>query len=544
MRCCVRLNGLQGRLFSKEVAIMRWRKSVLTLLACTVLAGAAGGGAGTGLGGGTAEAARTPASARRDNFYWLGQINKASDIINTDEGLLTQEEGHRFARAIAKVLADGNRPGADRPYNVILFEPYLIKAAGPEITKIHAGRSSQDMLTTVGIMEQREHLLAVADGLTRVQSDLIDLAEANRDTIIPNYTNGVAAQPNSLAHYLLAYANAYNRDMQRLRQYYKRLNRSPMGATVLNGTGWPLNRDRMASYLGFDGLAYNTYDAGQVFPQEAPIESGGIANCIAIHTTSFIEEIMQQYAQPRPWILLKEGGGNTYVSSAMPQKRNPGILNSCRTNASTLLGMSVEAMFRSHNIPAGMADGRLNGRTDVFPQAVKVLDGMDQILRNLVIHPDRSLEELNLDWTCSQEIADRLMKNHGIPFRTGHHFASEIVTYARAHNITPKEFTYDLARQVYARVVSEAKESGNAVDASLPAVFPMTAAEWESAKDPAAIVRNRAVKGGPQPAELDKMLRQAKAARDDDASWTRQTRDKLNAAEQRLNADFEAKLNG
>jgi argininosuccinate lyase len=57
-------------------------------------------------------------------------------------------------------------------------------------------------------------------------------------------------------------------------------------------------------------------------------------------------------------------------------------------------------------------------------------------------------------------------------------------------------------------------------------------------------VRNRAVKGGPQPAELDKMLRQAKAARDDDASWTRQTRDKLNAAEQRLNADFEAKLNG
>lgn len=248
-----------------------------------------------------------------------------------------------------------------------------------------------------------------------MQGDFIRLAEENKDTLIPNYTNGVAAQPNSLAHYFIAYANAYGRDMQRVREYYKRLNRSPMGSTVLNGTGWPLDRDRTAEYLGFDTIAYNTYDAGQIFPQEAPIETGGITNCIAIHTTSFIEEIMQQYAQPRPWIILKEGGGNTYVSSAMPQKRNPGLLNSCRTDASTLLGMSVEAMFRSHNIPAGMADGRLSGARDIMPQASKVLTSMDKILNNLVIDPARSLEELNLDWTCSQEIADELMKTTVFP---------------------------------------------------------------------------------------------------------------------------------
>ncbi|WP_418239310.1 lyase family protein [Dialister hominis] len=306
-----------------------------------------------------------------------------------------------MAHGIQKVLDEGNKPGGPRPTNVVAFEPYLIQAAGPEVTKIHAGRSSQDMLTTVGIMEQREHLMAMAKELDNVQRSLIKLAEENKDTIIPNYTNGVAAQPNSLAHHLIAYANAYNRDMQRVREYYARLNRSPMGSMVLNGTGWPLDRDRMADYLGFDSIAYNTYDAGQIFPQEAPIETGGITNAIAIHTTSFIEEIMQQYAQPRPWILLKEGGGNTYVSSAMPQKRNPGILNSCRTDASTLLGMSVEAAFRSHNIPAGMADGRLSGRMDIVPQATKVLSEFDRILNNLVIHPDRSLEELNLDWTCS-----------------------------------------------------------------------------------------------------------------------------------------------
>lgn len=470
----------------------------------------------------------------RDNFYWLGQINKASDVINTDEGLLTPEEGHAFAKGIDKVLRDGNLPGAARPHNVITFEPYLIKAAGPDVTKIHAGRSSQDMLTTVGIMEQREHLLTMAKKLNQVQGDFIRLAEENKDTLIPNYTNGVAAQPNSLAHYFIAYANAYGRDMQRVREYYKRLNRSPMGSTVLNGTGWPLDRDRMAEYLGFDTIAYNTYDAGQIFPQEAPIETGGITNCIAIHTTSFIEEIMQQYAQPRPWIILKEGGGNTYVSSAMPQKRNPGLLNSCRTDASTLLGMSVEAMFRSHNIPAGMADGRLSGARDIMPQASKVLTSMDKILNNLVIDPARSLEELNLDWTCSQEIADELMKNHGIPFRMGHHFASEIVTYARAHDITPRDFTYEDAKAIYAKV--------SVSDPNLPRSFPMTEEEWNHAKDPASIVRNRKVKGGPQPAELDKMIQMAKEELSDNRAWTEETEKKLASAEQKLNQDFDKLL--
>jgi len=482
------------------------------------------------ISGGTVFAADAP----RDNFYWLGQINKASDIVNTSEGLLTPEEGRNIAQGIRKVLADGSRPGAPRPANVVAFEPYLIKAAGPQVTKIHAGRSSQDMLTTVGIMEQREHLLDMAKELNKVQADLIRLAEENKETVIPNYTNGVQAQPNSLAHYLIAYANAYNRDMQRTREYFARLNRSPMGSTVLNGTGWPLNRDRMAAYLGFDGLAYNTYDAGQVFPQEAPIETGGITNCIAIHTTSFIEEIMQQYAQPRPWILLKEGGGNTYVSSAMPQKRNPGILNSCRGDASTLLGMSMEAAFRSHNIPAGMADGRLNGRRDLMPQGTKVLSGLDRILNNLVIKPERSLEELDLDWTCSQEIADELMKNHGIPFRTGHHFASEIVTYARANNITPKDFAYDKAQMVYEKLAKD--------DPVLPKAFPMTEDEWNHAKDPVAIIHNRKVKGGPQPAELEKMISMAKNDLADNENWVSRQEEKLAAAENKLNGDFQEML--
>ena len=185
-------------------------------------------------------------AAARDNFYWLGQINKATAVINTEEHLLTPEQGQRFARGIEAVLEQGEKPNGARPNLVITFEPLLIKAAGPEITKLHAGRSSQDMLTTVSLAMQREQLLELASELNAMQRSLVALAEKNQSTILPNYTNGVAAQPNSLAHYLLAYNDAFSRDAQRLQAYYGRINRSPMGACVLNGTGWPLNRDKMA----------------------------------------------------------------------------------------------------------------------------------------------------------------------------------------------------------------------------------------------------------------------------------------------------------
>jgi argininosuccinate lyase len=90
------------------------------------------------------------------------------------------------------------------------------------------------------------------------------LAEKHAATIVPNYTNGVAAQPNSYGHYLLGHARGLERDAQRIREAYAGIDRSPMGTTVLNGTSWPLNRQRMASYLGFPGVVDNAYDAAQI----------------------------------------------------------------------------------------------------------------------------------------------------------------------------------------------------------------------------------------------------------------------------------------
>lgn len=466
----------------------------------------------------------------RDEFFWLGEINKASVVINSEQGLLDETLAPKLAAAIAQVLEQGRAPGAARPSTVITFEPLLIQAAGEEVTLLHAGRSSQDMHATYRSAMLRDKLLELAAQLHQATGTLVALADQHAETIVPNYTNGVAAQPNSFGHYLLGHAAGLQRDAQRIREAYARIDRSPMGTTVLNGTGWPLDRQRMADYLGFSALLDNAYDASQIASMEQPVEVAGIVTSIALHAGNFIEDVLTQYAQTQPWILLEEGADNTYVSSAMPQKRNPGLLNSTRSDASTALTLAMGPVIQTHNITPGMSDPKDIGRNAAMvDSAISVLNKWDRVLRALVIDPQRALEELNSDWTASQELADVLMREHGLPFRVGHHFASEVVSYAKQHGIKPLDFPYTEAQRIYAQSVGH---DGH------PTELPISEERFRAALDPAAIVRNRATIGGPQPAEMERMLAAASEDLSAQQSWITERRAQIDQALATLDQDF------
>jgi len=292
----------------------------------------------------------------------------------------------------------------------------------------------------------------------------------------------------------------------------------------------------MADYLGFGALVDNAYDASQVAAVDLPVEAGSIVTSIALHTGSYIEDVMTQYAQPRPWILLREGGGttgggNTYVSSAMPQKRNPGLLNGTREQASNALALAMGPVFKAHNIPPGMPDAKsARANSAMIDSAARTLQGLDRILKALVIDPDRALEELNSDWTASQELADVLMRKYKLPFRAGHHFASEVVDYAKLNAIKPTDFPYAQAQAIYRKA---AAEMGLAA-----AELPMSEAEFRATLDPVAIVKNRATSGGPQPAEMDRMLGDARRRLDQQDDWIKERRAKIASALARLDTDF------
>lgn len=466
----------------------------------------------------------------RDQFFWLGEINKATAVINTDEGLLDKAKAPKIAAGIVKVMEDGAKPGAKRPFRVIEFEPLLISAAGQDVTLLHAGRSSQDMFATYRAAIMRDNLLSLADELNKASESLVKLAEEHAQTIIPNYTNGVAAQPNSLGHALLGHAAGFERDAQRIRQAYARIDRSPMGTTVLNGSSWPLNRTRMAEYLGFAAIVDNAYDAAQISSSEYPVEVAGIVTSVGLHVGHFIQDVLAQYGQTRPWILLQARGVNTRVSSAMPQKQNPILLTETRRDVSTALALAMGPVMRAHNITPGMQDPKEeSSNTEMVQSAIQFLKLFDRVLNALVINPERALEELNSDWTASQELADVLMSKYKVPFRVGHHFAAEVVKHGKANNIKPPDFPYAEARKIFLESVKE-------YSATLE--LPMSEQEFRSTLNPVAIVQNRRTVGGPQMSEMKRMLALAKQQLADQNQWINARRAAIDNARKRLDKDF------
>jgi argininosuccinate lyase len=385
------------------------------------------------------------------------------------------------------------------------------------------------MYATFRMARLRAEVLDFSDALDGLRDRLLDAASKNVNTIVPAYTNGVQAQPISYAHYLLAFNASFERDAQRIHELYRRLNRSAMGTAVLANSSWPLNRRRMADLLGFDDIIENALDAGQVTPSDVSLEAGAIASSTAIRIGMMLNDIHTQYHQTRPWLLLDESA--TYTSSAMPQKRNPGLIMRARESASDVVGLAQTVVFRNHNVTSGMTDYKSPWEEiKLFPEAIKMIKGMDRVLDALKIDPKRSLEELENDWTTSMELAEALQKESRIPFRVGHTFASGIVTEARHEGYLPKTFPFADAQKIYAATI----EKFGLPDAKLP----MTEQHFRQVLSPEFMVRTRVGIGGPQPAEVERMLAEARNTLVADKTWMKDTRGRLASSNEKLDKAF------
>jgi argininosuccinate lyase len=486
-----------------------------------------------------AQPARGVASALardQDMFYWFGRINMASTVANVELGIIPKELAGPIARGVAHSIDQAARPGGKRPNDVLQTEQIITDAAGPEATLIHTGRSRQDIHSTLTMAQLRTELLDWADALNGLRAQLQDMAEQHAETFVPSYTNGVQAQPISLAYYLLAFADSFERDAERLRQAWPRVDRSTLGAAVLANSSWPLDRRRLATLLGFGGLTLNGYDATQIAPEDVALEAVQIAGSNALRIGSLMQDIHVQYHQTRPWMLLAPG--RTYTSSAMPQKANPGVIQNTRTLASDVVASVQQVVMRAHNVTPGMIDYKYSwttpGGARTFSQAVQLLKNGTDVMASLRIDKARAQEELDSEWTTSMELAEALQHGHRIPFRVGHHFASEIVLHARKHQILPKAFPYAEAQRLYVEALKHFK---------LPeAPLPLDEATFRRTLSPADMVRTRVGPGGPQPAETRRMLGESRKVLAADRAWVEARRDALAAAEAELNNAFGALL--
>ena len=438
-----------------------------------------------------------------DTFYWLQQINRASVVCNVQSGLLTPDLARQIRGALNELQTEYQSDESLQEMELyIQFEPRLLKLAGQAASVLHVGRSSQDILATCSLMKNRHALMQLSENINVLRNALVQLAQRQQEALIPAYTNGVQAQPTLYAHYLLAQYEVFSRDVARIDECVKRYSFSPMGSGVCNGTGWPLDSSRMAELLGLKAPTRNAFDAGQCQGNDLPLEASQIVTAVMLHVNAFLADFMIQYSQARPWLVLTSNNG-VYMSSAMPQKRNPGLINDCRRDAGLVMAQAQSFPLRMQNLSLGMADLRDPYSTaSLFADACVVVRTLAGIVDSIAVDKERALQELNSEWTCTQELADTLVRSAHVDFRSGHSFASTLVTWARTNKRSPNTVRYD---EVCALWKPFAKDK----NARLPSEFPLSEKEFLECLHPQHIVENRKTAGSANPQQVSSMIKQA-----------------------------------
>jgi argininosuccinate lyase len=469
-----------------------------------------------------------------DAFHWLSEINKASAVMVVEQGIVPPTLAAPIAHAIATVIANGARLGADRPGDYLALEALLIEAGGPDVTRVHSGRSRQDIGATFIRLFLRDDLLVLLDTLNQARDAVLSLAERDPDAIVPAYTWGVQAQPTSFGHWLGAYEAALARAGERIRQCHARVNLSPLGSAALGTSSFPVNRPRLAELLGFSGVAENSLDATQIAPADLRAEAIGIASAAALTVGMLLADITQQYAQTRPWLILNQGS-RTGVSSIMPQKRNPSGLVHLRRLASTVAAGASVFAFQAHNVPSGMHDYKPDGPDAMLADATRMLADLAGLLPDFRFDADRALDEVNTEYSTTTELADVLQRDADVPFRAGHHFASELVTYGRANRLRPAEIPFAEAQRLYAHAVA---------GFGLSTTLPLTEPAFRETLSAQGMVRASKGMGGPQPAEVARMLGAQRGRLASDRNWVAEIRDHQAQADVRRDAAFAALRGG
>lgn len=426
------------------------------------------------------------------SIEWLDEINKASIVMLAETGIVPKDVAKRIARGIAQVIENESKDPASRRTSAdyLDYEPRLIAVAGQEASRLHTGRSRQDLASTIARMNLRDGLLHTIGALIADREKLLKRAEEHIETIIPAYTHGVQAQPTTFAHYLLAFESALARATERLQQAYTRVNKCPLGAAALATSSFPLDRNRLAELLGFDGLVENAYDANHLAPIDSALDVASAYAIAAVEMGMFAQDLHAQYAEPVPWFML--GAGElTGTSSIMPQKRNPAALEQLRAQSSILLSEMQTMTWVSHNNRTGMFDYRMYDPVP-YARALTVFRLFGSVVDALVVNKARALEEVQADYSTTTEIADALLQKAEVPFRIGHHFASKLTDYGRGKGLKLQEIPFAEAERIYEE---QAKTK-----------LPLTEKEFSEVISAEYMVFGRTGLGGPQVAEAKRML--------------------------------------
>lgn len=425
----------------------------------------------------------------------LIEIEKASFIMLCEQDILPVDQRLSIRYVLTSLNPQSLR---DRAYDAaqgedmyFVLETHLINAAGNCAANLHLGRSRNDLVRTASKMGIRRNLSYVIDALLQFAEVLLAFARHHQKTLCLEYTHTQQAQPATVGHYIAGLLQSMLRNLRRLEVAYSLEQTCPLGAGALTTSGFPINRQRLAGLLGFDAVAENSYDA--ISSCDFLCEPAAALAVLMVDLGRFMQHLHVWAAAEYGY--LQMGNAYTGISSMMPQKRNPCVLERMRATASLVLGKCHACMIAQHNTEW---EGNLEIATtpSLINESLKQSRDLLYLLRNQMA--TLALDEALLNkrtmesYAVMTELADALVRNTGVDYRTAHHIVSALVDECTSQRLLVSEITAEHIARHFRAVTCR--------DINIPAEILL------QSLDARRCVETRAVCGGPAAEALDAAL--------------------------------------
>lgn len=356
---------------------------------------------------------------------WANALHKVS-VLNRDE---CQQLQQALNELLSEVREDPTAVAVGGDEDIHSFvEAALIAKVGDLAKKLHTGRSRNDQVATDLRLWCREQAGVLQQSLKQTQQALLDLAQREKDTVIPGYTHLQRAQPVLLAHWCLAYVEMLQRDSERLQDATDRLNKSPLGCGALAGTAYAVDREAIASELGFSEATRNSLDS--VSDRDFVVELLSTASLSMLHLSRLAEDLIFYNSGEAGFIELADNV--TSGSSLMPQKKNPDALELVRGKSGRVVGSLTGLMMTLKALPLAynkdMQEDK-EGLFDAFTTWQASLAMVTSTLNGLTVNHEACCKAAQGGYANATELAD-YMVSKGIPFRQAHHNVGELVQQA------------------------------------------------------------------------------------------------------------------
>lgn len=358
----------------------------------------------------------------------MAQINKAHLVMLVETKILTADQGQKIAKTLSKIDNDTNiasltYTGEHEDY-FFFVEAKLREMLGDLGGALHTARSRNDMDHTLFKMALRTRAETKLEQLLNLTDALIRKAREEMKTPIVAYTHGQPAQPSTFGHYLSAVIEVLIRDAARLNAAIQQLEHCPMGAAAITTSGFPIDRERVADLLGFDGPLVNSY--GCIASVDYITGLYSAIKLIFVHLGRVIQDLafwsafeVNQLYVPNELV---------QISSIMPQKRNPVPIEHMRHLSSVTAGRCDTIINTMHNTPftdMNDSEGEVQqAGYAAFESGGRVLDLLLAFLPACSINSDAVKRNTDAACITITELADTLVRDENLTFRQAHEIAA------------------------------------------------------------------------------------------------------------------------